>query len=359
MNNVIKDYEQDSNNSLYRNLRSMFTDNDIEDAMARYHVSKHNGFTFDEALLSQCNADHDLLAFMSATFKGEPDRERLIQSGIGMAELIFLVSKYKKSKQSYVFDKDFVAELSNTKAGITVPYNVFSRLPFQIMYLDFSANKEVTEKTGIDGVLVHVKGIDAQLGSSQKKYWLLQSASYKNGVMQYLQGQIVLDTPEGFTLAADDMTVEDTVLTPKQRGEFEAGLDTQATLLIQSLLYLSSYEPDIHESKASKARMQTAKRKKTAKADLPERVYQVGERFGEAFRKWTQGSLGQSHDGSGVGVRKRPHVRRAHWHRYWIGKKNSPERELTLKWVSECFCGLSEHEAEDKLDSVSHDVKGE
>lgn len=34
------------------------------------------------------------------------------------------------------------------------------------------------------------------------------------------------------------------------------------------------------------------------------------------------------------GSAKCPHERRSHWHRFWIGKKNSDERRLILKWIS-------------------------
>lgn len=34
------------------------------------------------------------------------------------------------------------------------------------------------------------------------------------------------------------------------------------------------------------------------------------------------------------GTPKCPHERRSHWHRFWIGKKNSNERRLVLKWIS-------------------------
>ena len=30
----------------------------------------------------------------------------------------------------------------------------------------------------------------------------------------------------------------------------------------------------------------------------------------------------------------RPHIRRAHWHSYWVGQKSQPEaRSVVLKWL--------------------------
>ncbi len=37
---------------------------------------------------------------------------------------------------------------------------------------------------------------------------------------------------------------------------------------------------------------------------------------------------------SGTHARPRPHIRRAHWHSYWVGKCNDPDtRTVVLKWL--------------------------
>ena len=36
-----------------------------------------------------------------------------------------------------------------------------------------------------------------------------------------------------------------------------------------------------------------------------------------------------------------------------VGKKNSDDRELIIKWVSECFCGVTDSS---ELDTVKHKV---
>lgn len=36
---------------------------------------------------------------------------------------------------------------------------------------------------------------------------------------------------------------------------------------------------------------------------------------------------------------KAPHVRRAHWHHYWTGARESAERCLVLKWIPPVFVG--------------------
>ena len=37
---------------------------------------------------------------------------------------------------------------------------------------------------------------------------------------------------------------------------------------------------------------------------------------------------------TGTHASPRPHIRRAHWHSFWVGKKDQPDaRSVTLKWL--------------------------
>lgn len=50
---------------------------------------------------------------------------------------------------------------------------------------------------------------------------------------------------------------------------------------------------------------------------------------------------------------KSPHARRGHWHHFWIGKHETNERKLILKWVAPMFINGSE---DDNIATI-HPVK--
>jgi len=57
----------------------------------------------------------------------------------------------------------------------------------------------------------------------------------------------------------------------------------------------------------------------------------------------------------GRGAPKRPHVRRAHWHGYWVGPRSKPEeRRLELRWLPPIFVGAK---AEEELPAVIWKVR--
>jgi hypothetical protein len=68
-----------------------------------------------------------------------------------------------------------------------------------------------------------------------------------------------------------------------------------------------------------------------------------------------QGKDTSEEAGRGPGVR--PHIRRAHWHHYWIGPRAAPaeERELVVRWLPPILVNVEE-ESEDGLSVVVRGV---
>jgi len=71
------------------------------------------------------------------------------------------------------------------------------------------------------------------------------------------------------------------------------------------------------------------------------RKWEVGERFGSAIRAWKTefadlSSVEQLPTGK-KGLQKRPHLRRAHFHSFWIGPRKSDKREKILHWIPPTF----------------------
>lgn len=70
-------------------------------------------------------------------------------------------------------------------------------------------------------------------------------------------------------------------------------------------------------------------------------TWDVGVRFATALRK----SYQQAGHATGTSRKKRPHVRRAHWHGYWVGPRNDPEkRHLELRWLPPILVGVKGEE---------------
>lgn len=108
---------------------------------------------------------------------------------------------------------------------------------------------------------------------------------------------------------------------------------------VNLLLYLCSEKPDIPDD--------TELRTKRSRDSFgnPKRAVQwdVGTRIGSALRKatereMTKESSDNEKDLNNFAVKNphtspRPHMRRAHWHSFWTGKRDSSDRKLILRWL--------------------------
>ena len=127
-------------------------------------------------------------------------------------------------------------------------------------------------------------------------------------------------------------------------AEDEALQDELATWLpplLSLLLYLCATEPEFRDSRMFRDRPHRPERVRNRQGKpiyLPPKrptVWETGYRIGAALRD------AQNAPGAGRNASPSGHVRRAHWHSYWVGPRNEPSRrELKLRWLSPILVNL-------------------
>ena len=109
------------------------------------------------------------------------------------------------------------------------------------------------------------------------------------------------------------------------------------THLIKTILFVASMEPAEHlqSDNAVPAPERKGKTYKFKPRFFPREVT-VGEEYLSTIREFDE-TVKRS------GGERKAHIRCAHWHRYWTGKKDNPK--LILKWVAPCIVsGTSKEE---------------
>lgn len=101
---------------------------------------------------------------------------------------------------------------------------------------------------------------------------------------------------------------------------------------VSLVLYLCSAAAELRTAKGPDAptRPSPTKTKRGPRLFPPQdaTVWETGFRTGEALRK------ASSQSSSGEGGTVRPHIRRAHWHTYWLGPRSDPQRRTAeLRWL--------------------------
>ena len=124
--------------------------------------------------------------------------------------------------------------------------------------------------------------------------------------------------------------------------------------LFNLLNYIISEESDIENNKSQTYKPQSHKSSKTNKTRQTPTTpasYNVGFRIGpQLFAERKRYEELCRH--AGTGQRLRPHLRKAHWHRYWVGSDDN--KHLTLKWVKPIYVNCDTPEM---IDIVERGVK--
>jgi hypothetical protein len=108
--------------------------------------------------------------------------------------------------------------------------------------------------------------------------------------------------------------------------------------LVSLPLYLCSQAAEIRDGAGGKrvpGRPQPVKVKKGLRLFPPDRPvpWEVGYRLGAALRR-TWSATEAAVESVGTHASPRPHIRRAHWHSYWVGARSVPDaRSVVLKWL--------------------------
>lgn len=115
---------------------------------------------------------------------------------------------------------------------------------------------------------------------------------------------------------------------------------SRITPLVSSVLYLCSENADIRSQADGSAVPKQPSPRRTRKgvrffpAQQPTE-WDVGYRIGEALQHLRTASRTAECDAGEIHSRQiSPHIRRAHWHSYWVGPlREADERRVTVKWI--------------------------
>lgn len=253
-------------------------------------------------------------------FKEFVDSSEEIQNGyLTTLSCCVLMKWWAENKQVFRFDKEFLNALIDSEKFIMIK-DFFDHLPYSIFYVDLSENREICNIISCEGLIVYP--CKTKIGDCEV---------YKIHVVALTQDTKFFSN----TLLIENKTEYDISLDISSDDNKRTEFITK--VIMQILTYLASAQPDIEESNETKRTYRKPKPNEKPKNKFSEvRKWDVGIRYGVAYNKWKrEKDNSKSPNSEGTGNKKRPHVRRAHWHRFWYGKRNSGERELRAVWISE------------------------
>lgn len=255
---------------------------------------------------------------------------------------------WRKYKEVYSFDSDLANMLmSSASDEFAVPISTMLNAPYPAFYVQIDGENDL----GIKGFFCNFDYI--MWGDIDTDKLVKQFSFNFLGIYENMNLACPLIICDGITIKESidylrKMFMEDKDFDPKI---LDMAIDFIPKAL-QLVLYICAANADICENPQQKQITRKPTTGTKPKDTLREvRKWDVGYRIGSIIRKSSEEDsvheqrVSTNHKSS----LKRPHVRKGHFHHYWIRSKTDNSRTLVLKWVAPMFINIA---LEDELPAV-------
>jgi hypothetical protein len=234
------------------------------------------------------------------------------------------------TKGIYRFDQDSFNAVIDTEQNDKIPKDILLKSPEWCIYIE-SPNLALYERE-IKGFFVYI------LGNENPEY-LLIVGDYGNNKCEICALSFAKDN-------VSEMLYD--VLQKYREHEKFTVLVSELNKIVSLIIFICTQQQEINGTPKNPVARKT---KLGYRVDVRDtlQVWDVGQRIGTAIRlseKQKKSHLVDHDIGRNM---PRPHIRRAHWHGYWVGKGRS---DYKLNWVAPALINIS-----DDIPAVIHKVK--
>lgn len=265
---------------------------------------------------------------------------------------------WRPTKGIYRFHPALYESLIDTDLQGEIPSSLLLRMPGHAVYIEMPPSDNMPMP--VEGFFAYLSRLGKQ--DSLQLIVLLRGDErtaeiYPEGFSQFRDIHIY-SLPLGNHPVSDLVRMHFTSDQPDSGNYDESAAETKLILehtvscMLSLLLYLCSEQPEIDDwtPPQPKAKFFGTKQRLIAAKEV--RTWDVGLRIGAALdlaAKQDRGNV--TEEGSGATVR--PHIRRAHWHSFWVGKRGA--QALSLRWLPPIAVNAIDAE---KLPAVIRQVQG-
>lgn len=242
---------------------------------------------------------------------------------------ISALAAWRMGKGIYRFDPSLASALIATPLEGRIPVELLYRLPEWCVYIEAPA-----EWPGeFPGFFAHLE-YDANTGRSELR--LLFADDEATAIPLHMQGETIQEMVDGYLAESQRQSEILGQAVPVPEGA--------AAMLVEHLrladclnliLYLCNSEAEYSGSERPRNPVPVKTRRGPQLFPSEKvRIWELGESIGEQLRRAESGQReGEARSAPS------PHLRRAHWHSYWVGKGRS---EIRVRWLHPIMVGYKE-----------------
>lgn len=240
------------------------------------------------------------------------------------AEMLQALAIWNRYRQVFEFDPEMEKMLTEMDFPDSMPVDVLKNVPYPSFYVQSAFLEEMI---GIDGFVVCFDS-DSKGNNLKIRLEFLDENTGFSIPIRLVPGKSLKDSM--------DCDVRPIPL-GIQTDEFGDTLEL-AEYCLKLVLYLCSDNKDVIpavEPKRTENPNETVLQKvKPSTVN----TWKVGAQMIRIFKKFRGSAVKASQQEAESHSKRRPHLRKAHWHHYWTGSKQDPQgRRLVLKWIQPVF----------------------
>lgn len=254
----------------------------------------------------------------------------------GLMAFVALMGGWLETKQVYAFDQAFTSSISTERWGELLPYAI-ENIPCETCYLKIPGDQFM------EGVIVRVMQLSEDDRLRVNRETATTSINHTGCSIEDLFSHLyegketygswwISEGAIGIALVACGSKTYIVECHSWFKNEVHELLDYYSEwdewrIVENALAYLCSVNADINTvyRPAPEGEGKKNAKKKRSQATW----HEVGARIGSQLREYARTTTSDKPHQGGT---KRAHVRRAHWHHYWIG--SGEDKQLELRWLA-------------------------
>lgn len=282
-----------------------------------------------------------------------------LDASLGIA--LQVLYSWRKFKKVYSINQELAELLIKSAEDTAVLTDNVMKLPFPALYIEFDGwlydNQFIGAFINFDCPF-----IDAELNSRTLELQI-SLVNEENGIRV-----LPLVIKEGFSIRDSlkhyfDLSSNDDTMSLLRHKELldDARLASQ---VVQIVLYLCAVNAEVDENPAQKKIYQKSTDGKKEKDVLREvEKFDVGVRIGKAIKLHNNSNNSSKNVSDEAeetvkkyrnGTKKRPHVRRSHFHNFWVGSGDN--KHLELRFLPPTYINFTTNDDGEAFDVVKHKI---
>lgn len=263
------------------------------------------------------------------TLRLHPD---MMLERMGDLQMLAALSGWRMGRSVYRFDPALAAALLATPLEGRVPVETLYRLPEWCVYIE----APLSWPESVEGFFAH---LEHDVNTSRSELRLLYDFKDASpvAIALHMHGESIEEMMDLFIDESNRQgELKGRPVSPLTGHAKEYADNMRVQDCLNLILYLCADEADFGGEERP-SRPQPVKTKKGWRLFPAEnlRVWMVGKTLGDQLRAAQTGEREQEEERNSP----RPHLRRAHWHSYWVGKGRT---EIRVRWLHPILVGYKE-----------------